>query len=79
MLEQMMIGYGRALKGPAASRAIESDKPEYVRVVMRRATSRTWKHLARERLRDLKPKIPRNALLATLQARKCGNQENVRT
>jgi uncharacterized protein (DUF2252 family) len=59
MLEQMMIGYGRALKGPAASRAIESDKPECVRVVMRRATSRTWKHLARERLRDLKPKIPR--------------------
>lgn len=59
MLEQMMIGYGRALKGPAASRAIESDKPDCVRVVMRRATSRTWKHLARERLRDLKPKIPR--------------------
>jgi uncharacterized protein (DUF2252 family) len=26
---------------------------------MRRATKRTWKHLARERLRDMKPNIPR--------------------
>src|SRR5580692_179960 len=34
MLEQMMIGYGRALKGPASSRVIESDKPNCVRVVM---------------------------------------------
>jgi uncharacterized protein (DUF2252 family) len=59
MLEQMMIGYGRALKGPASNRVIESDKPNCVRVVMHRATSRTWKHLAKERLKDLKPSIPR--------------------
>src|SRR5580693_6076389 len=59
MLEQMMIGYRRALKGPRAQNQIESDKPESVKVVMRRATSRTWKHLARERLRDVKPTIPR--------------------
>jgi uncharacterized protein (DUF2252 family) len=36
-----------------------SDKPECVRIVMRSALSRTWKHLARERLKDLKPKIPK--------------------
>jgi uncharacterized protein (DUF2252 family) len=59
MLEQMMIGYQRALKGPRAQNQIESDKPESIKVVMRRATSRTWKHLARERLRDVKPSIPR--------------------
>ena len=59
MLEQMMIGYRRALKGPRAQNKIESDKPESIKVVMRRATSRTWKHLARERLRDVKPTIPR--------------------
>jgi uncharacterized protein (DUF2252 family) len=59
MIEQMMIGYQRALKGPAAKRTIESDRPECVRVVMRRAMSRTWKHLARERLKDVKPNIPR--------------------
>lgn len=61
MLEQMMIGYSSALRGPGSSRIIRSDKPDCVRVVMRRATSRTWKHLARERLKDLKPKIPRGA------------------
>jgi uncharacterized protein (DUF2252 family) len=59
MLEQMMIGYERALKGAAMRRAIESSKPDCIRVVMRRATSRTWKHLAKERLEDMKPNIPR--------------------
>lgn len=59
MLEQMMVGYRRALKGPRAQNQIESDKPECIEVVMRRATARTWKHLARERLEDVKPKIPR--------------------
>jgi uncharacterized protein (DUF2252 family) len=59
MLEQMMIGYQRALKGPQSQNQIESDKPESIKVVMRRATARTWKHLARERLRDVKPTIPR--------------------
>jgi uncharacterized protein (DUF2252 family) len=59
MLEQMIIGYQRALKGPRAQDKIESDKPESIKVVMRRATARTWKHLARERLEDVKPTIPR--------------------
>jgi uncharacterized protein (DUF2252 family) len=59
MLEQMMIGYQRAMKRAATDKIIESDKPECIRVVMRRAMSRTWKHLARERLKDLKPNIPR--------------------
>jgi uncharacterized protein (DUF2252 family) len=59
MLEQMMIGYQRALKGPRGQNQIESDNPECIKVVVRSAMSRTWKHLARERLKDLKPNIPR--------------------
>src|SRR5580693_9859935 len=59
MLEQMMIGYQRALRGPRAQNVIESDKPDCIKVVMRRALSRTWKHLARERLTDVKPNIPK--------------------
>ncbi len=59
MLEQMMIGYQRAFKRPRAQNIIESDKPDCIKVVMRKAMSRTWKHLARERLKDLKPNIPR--------------------
>ena len=57
MLEQMMEGYEHALGGAVRGSA-HADKPECVRVVMRRAMHRTWKHLARERLRDLKPNIP---------------------
>jgi uncharacterized protein (DUF2252 family) len=58
MLEQMMDGYERALVAPVKASASE-EKPDCVRVVMRQAMRRTWKHLARERLRDLKPNIPR--------------------
>ncbi len=54
-----MIGYQRALKGPGAQNRIASEKPDSIKVVMRRATARTWKHLARERLDDVKPTIPR--------------------
>jgi uncharacterized protein (DUF2252 family) len=59
MLEQMMIGYQSALKRPRQQRGTTSDRPESIKVVVRRAMSRTWKHLAKERLRDLKPNIPK--------------------
>ena len=58
MLESMMDGYERAL-GMSTAREIAIEKPDCVRVVMRQATNRTWKHLAKERLKDLKPNIPR--------------------
>jgi uncharacterized protein (DUF2252 family) len=58
MLEHMMDGYERALVASTA-KAVAEDKPECVRIVMRQAMNRTWKHLARERLEDLKPNIPR--------------------
>jgi uncharacterized protein (DUF2252 family) len=57
MLEQMMIGYRRSLTGQRSK--ADDDRPKCVKVVMRKAMSRTWKHLARERLKDLKPNIPR--------------------
>ncbi|MEJ0006266.1 MAG: DUF2252 family protein [Steroidobacteraceae bacterium] len=59
MLEHMMVGYQQALKASGTQNRIESDKPQSIKVVMRRAQARTWKHLARERLRDMKPTIPR--------------------
>jgi uncharacterized protein (DUF2252 family) len=84
MLEQMTIGYRRALKGPAAQDLIESDKPESIKIIMRRAMSRTWKHLARERLEDTKPSIPRGERfwqLTTLESKSLNalfEQESVR-
>ncbi len=56
MLEEMMAGYLGALGSGKLKESTE--KPEVVRIVMRRAVGRTWKHLARERLRDTQPTIP---------------------
>ncbi len=58
MLEHMMEGYEDALKRAERTATKRGRRPECIRVVMRRAVKRTWKHLARERLRELKPNIP---------------------
>jgi uncharacterized protein (DUF2252 family) len=57
MMEHMIDGYSAALSSARAG-AKSAARPEAVRLVMRRATARTWKHLARERLEDIKPTIP---------------------
>jgi uncharacterized protein (DUF2252 family) len=57
MMEHLIDGYSAALS-PARGRATSVARPEAVRLVMRRAMARTWKHLARERLEDIKPTIP---------------------
>ena len=57
MLEHMMDGYLSAFGGGRNGKT-SMEKPRCVRVVMRRAVGRTWKHLARERLSDTKPTIP---------------------
>ena len=56
IVEQMVVGYGRALIDPA-----EDDpgpEPDVVRVVKRRSLGRKWRHLARERIGDAEPAIP---------------------
>lgn len=58
MLEAIMDGYDAAF-----SADFDEDRdipvPSAVRVVMRRASQRTWKSLAKERIDDTRPKIPR--------------------
>ena len=56
MLEQMMEGYACAFG--AASNTHASSRPECVRIAMKDALRRSWKHLMRERLKDTKPAIP---------------------
>ena len=56
MVEEMVRGYELALAEPKEAEGVpESDA---IRAVRRRAVGRHWKHLARERLEDVKPKIP---------------------
>ncbi|WP_313901794.1 DUF2252 family protein [Methylobacterium sp. J-088] len=53
MLEEMMRGYVSGLAGNASGR-----EPDAVRTVRVRALGRRWKHLARERIKDVEPSIP---------------------
>jgi uncharacterized protein (DUF2252 family) len=56
MLEEMVRGYAQGLSGPVTDKP--PPEPEVVRTVRRRALGREWKHLARERLKDVEPSIP---------------------
>ncbi|MGF7156070.1 uncharacterized protein (DUF2252 family) [Novosphingobium gossypii] len=56
MIEEMVEGYAAAMNDPiSGDPGIE---PEAVRAVRRRALGRRWRHLARERLDDVEPRIP---------------------
>ena len=55
ILEQVIEGYQAALR-----RDVEQieDPPESVTAAMKQSMGRSWKHLARERLKNIKPTIP---------------------
>lgn len=55
ILEQVIEGYQAALRRDVDQ--IE-DPPESVTAAMKQSVSRSWKHLARERLKNTKPTIP---------------------
>nr|WP_184244050.1 DUF2252 family protein [Novosphingobium chloroacetimidivorans] len=56
MIEAMVVGYDAALQDPHGGDA--GVEPEVVRSVRRKARSRRWRHLARERLEAIEPRIP---------------------
>ena len=57
-LEQMMDGYKEALSHPARDYADFEKMPKPLRLILKQATKREWRHLAEERLEDVKPSIP---------------------
>ncbi|HEX3382990.1 MAG TPA: DUF2252 domain-containing protein [Paraburkholderia sp.] len=58
MMEALADGYERAFDDAAGDADIHAGKPEAVRVVMKEAVRRSWRHLAQERIEDLEPTIP---------------------
>jgi uncharacterized protein (DUF2252 family) len=56
MLEEIMAGYQAALSGESGEDA--DAKPKSVRLVLQRALGRRWRHLAEERIEDVRPQIP---------------------
>jgi uncharacterized protein (DUF2252 family) len=72
MLEQIVEGYEHALRGGSAAWDRDRRMPDCVEVAMRRAVDRTWKHLARERLKNIKPNIPLGKRFWPLTGREIG-------
>ncbi|MGA3400430.1 MAG: DUF2252 family protein [Acetobacteraceae bacterium] len=58
MLEQIIEGYNAALSEDVAALDLNDHRPEAVRVVLRKATKRTWKQLAGDSIEDGKPAFP---------------------
>ncbi len=58
MLEAIMGGYEAAFDHDFDEGVDSVHQPRSVQLVMRRATKRAWKHLAKERLTDTRPTIP---------------------
>ena len=57
-LEQMVEGYEQALSSRSRPNRDFELVPEPVRVILKQATRREWRHLAEERIEDVKPTIP---------------------
>jgi uncharacterized protein (DUF2252 family) len=60
MLEQMMVGYGHALAVSDTGKQSELIA-EPVQPLMKEALHRKWRHLAAERIDDVRPEIPRGS------------------
>jgi uncharacterized protein (DUF2252 family) len=61
MIEEVVAGYAAAMRDPGSGNSIGGDagpEPDAVRSVRRRALGRRWRHLARERLDAVEPKLP---------------------
>ncbi len=58
MMEALADGYERAFDESAGEADIHAERPEAVRVVMKEAVRRSWRHLAEERIEDSEPTIP---------------------
>ncbi|GJE44703.1 hypothetical protein AEGHOMDF_3893 [Methylobacterium soli] len=75
MLEEMVRGYALGLGGPETSES--PPEPDVVRTVRQRALGRHWKHLARERLKDVEPAIPLGRKFWALDGKERGAIEDL--
>ena len=61
MIEKMVEGYESAFEPDAPDQphgALGNEMPKFVKLVMREAAGRSWKHLAEERIEGIEPVIP---------------------
>jgi uncharacterized protein (DUF2252 family) len=67
MLEEMLVGYMSGLRGRFDKLSAEDLQP--ILRVMRAAKTRHWKHLAEERIEDVRPTIPLGSKFWSLTAK----------
>jgi uncharacterized protein (DUF2252 family) len=60
-LEQMIEGYQEALSNRSDQYKDFEDIPKPVRLILKQAYKREWRHLAEERIKNVKPSIPLHA------------------
>jgi uncharacterized protein (DUF2252 family) len=58
VLEQVVEGYEEALAHPTSHYKDFAQTPKPVRLILKQAVKREWRHLAEERIEDVKPSIP---------------------
>ncbi|WP_430390678.1 DUF2252 family protein [Dyella sp. 20L07] len=58
MMEQLILGYEQALTAGGRRLKAQWKRPDTIKLVMRRAMRRKWKHLAAERIDGMDPNIP---------------------
>jgi uncharacterized protein (DUF2252 family) len=58
MLEQLMEGYEQAFSDEADDGDFQHQRPEAIKLAMKRSLHRSWKELATERMEDIGPNIP---------------------
>ena len=58
MLEELTGGYEQALAGDFDEGGAKTERPKVIDAVVRQALKRRWRHLAEERIEDVKPTIP---------------------
>ncbi|MET0269782.1 MAG: DUF2252 family protein [Sphingomonas sp.] len=75
MIEEMVEGYASAMRDPTSGDA--GVEPDVVRSVRREAFSRSWRHLAKERLEATDPRIPLGKKFWALDAEEHGALESV--
>ena len=58
MMEQMMAGYQDAVKPGRTKKVKGGEELRPIKIVLAQALKREWRHLAEERIEDVKPTIP---------------------
>jgi uncharacterized protein (DUF2252 family) len=58
MLENMIDGYEQAFGEVSEAPDFQRNRPKSIRIAMRRSLNRSWKQLAKDRIKNIEPTIP---------------------